>query len=115
VSPSEGLAFIYEYEQRPDLFLPSQPPHTSGLARRLDPDVLYVACRWDYGRTPKPMLADKTFKARVSAESRRFDAWPADWGPHQSTGRIADLSPRLMEMLGVATDDVVEVVYPAPA
>ena len=37
VSPSEGLAFLYELEDAPHLFLPSQPSGTTGLARRLDP------------------------------------------------------------------------------
>ena len=41
-------------------------------------------------------------------------AHPADWGPHEEqTGRAADLSPGLMENLGIDTDDDVEVIYPA--
>ncbi len=48
VSPSEGLAFIQEIEQAPHLFLPYQPEGTSGLARRLNPDIHYIACRWEY-------------------------------------------------------------------
>jgi hypothetical protein len=39
-------------------------------------------------------------------------AFPADWGPHESTGRVADLSPSLMADLGLLTDDEVEVIYP---
>jgi hypothetical protein len=39
-------------------------------------------------------------------------AFPADWGPHESTGRIADLSPALMDALGIETDDEVTVIYP---
>jgi hypothetical protein len=56
VSPSEGLAFIYEYEQAPYLFLPYQPSGTTGLARRLDPEVFYIAMRWDYDVYSKEML-----------------------------------------------------------
>jgi N-acetylmuramoyl-L-alanine amidase len=115
VSPSEGLAFIYSYEQRPDLFLPQQPYGTTGLARRLDPDVFYVACRWDYSDTPKDMLADEGTMALVRAGGRELLAWPADWGPHEDTGRVADISPGLMAALGIDTDDEVEVIYPAPA
>jgi len=113
VAPDEGLAFIYSYDQRPDLFLPQQPPGTTGLARRLDPEGFYVACRWDYGVTPKTMLADKKREAVVSAGNRFFLASPADWGPHGQTGRVADLSPGLMEALGIKTDDTVTVEYPA--
>ena len=115
VSPSEGLAFIYSYDARPDLFLPKQPPGTTGLARRLNPDVFYIACRWDYAKTPKAMLAEKSKQALVTANGRSFMAWPSDWGPHKDTGRVADISPGLMKALGIKTDDVVEVLYPAPA
>ena len=86
---------------------------TTGLARRLDPGVNYVACRWDYDVTPKGMLADPMRKALVRAKGKEFLAWPADWGPHQDIGRVADLSPALMAALELATDDDVEVIYPA--
>jgi hypothetical protein len=48
-----------------------------------------------------------------AANGREFHAWPADWGPHQDTGRVADLSPALMDALDITTDDEVEVLYPA--
>jgi hypothetical protein len=114
VAPDEGLAFIFEYEQAPHLFLPRQPPGTTGLARRLNPEVHYVACRWDYSRTPKDMLCSEV-TAWVSIKGSAvsgFAAFPADWGPNENTGRVADLSPGLMEDLGITTDDEVEVVYP---
>lgn len=113
VSSDEGLAFLYELEDAPHLFLPWQPDHTSGLARRLDPQTFYIACRWDYGTTPKDMLRDQTRKALVRAKDKEFLAYPADWGPHEDTRRVADLSPGLMKALGVDTDDEVEVIYPA--
>lgn len=115
VAPDEGLAFIYSVDQAPQLFLPQQPPGTTGLARRLDPDVFYVACRWDYATTPKDTLADPERQALVRAGDREFLAWPADWGPNQNTGRVADISPGLMAALGIETDDSVEVIYPAAA
>jgi N-acetylmuramoyl-L-alanine amidase len=117
VSASEGLAFIYEgdEEEFAHLLLPEQPPNTSGLARRLDPNVMYVACRWDYDTTSKDMLRNQSLKAGVrnTRTGRAIAAYPADWGPHeQETGRAADLSPALAEALGVETDDEVEVGYP---
>src|SRR6478736_3583346 len=51
VSPDEGLAFIYDVEDAPYLFLAEQPPDTTGLARRLNPETYYIACRWDYDIT----------------------------------------------------------------
>jgi N-acetylmuramoyl-L-alanine amidase len=115
VSADEGLAFIYDVEQAPHLFLPRQPQGTTGLARRLDPDVFYIACRWDYDTTPKTMLDDKDKKALVRSvkTGKALLAWPADWGPHEDTDRVADLSPALLAALDLDTDDEVEVVYPA--
>src|SRR5215831_13444745 len=106
VASDEGLAFIYEYEDAPWLFLDEQPEGTSGLARRLNPMMPYVACRWDYDVTPKSMLRERRPMAlvRAPATGRQFPAYPADWGPHGDTDRVADISPGLMEMLGIATD-----------
>jgi N-acetylmuramoyl-L-alanine amidase len=120
VSPSEGLAFIYDYDEAPYLFLPQQPQGTTGLARRLDPSVFYIACRWDYDVTSKLLLRDSGQMALVTAKETGIArlAHPADWGPHEEqTGRAADLSPGLMDNLGIDTDDEVTVVYPynAPA
>ena len=115
VSASEGLAFIYDYDEAPYLFLPKQPAGTSGLARRLSPDVFYLACRWDYNVTSKLMLRDSGYMALVTAKKTGISrlAHPADWGPHEEqTGRAADLSPALAESLGVDTDDQVTVIYP---
>lgn len=112
VSPSEGLAFFYDYSDAPHLFLDEQPPNTTGLARRLDPNMPYVACRWDYGVTPKEMLDERNIFALVRANGKECLAWPADWGPHEDTGRVADLSPLLMSVLELETDDVVEIIYP---
>ena len=115
VSPSEGLAFIYDIDEAPHLFLPYQPSGTSGLARRLNPFVHYIACRWDYDVTPKTMLRDSGQVAMVTAKKTgiKLRAIPADWGPHEEqTGRAADLSPSLMLDLGIETDDIVDVVYP---
>src|SRR5262245_18378767 len=114
VSPSEGLAFIYEYDQAPYLFLDQQPPGTTGLARRLNPDVFYIACRWDYGVTPKELLRESGYRALVRAGDKAFLAWPADWGQHEDIGRVADISLGLMKALDIETDDVIEVIYPAP-
>jgi len=116
VSPSEGLAFIYDFDEAPYLFLPYQPAGTSGLARRLDPSVFYIACRWDYAVTPKTMLRDSGQMALVTSKDTGVSrlAHPADWGPHEEqTGRAADLSPALADSLGVGTDDDVTVIYPA--
>ena len=116
VSPSEGLAFIYSVADKPDLFLPKQPPGTTGLARRLDPEEHYIAMRWNYDVYSKEFLrSDVVAKVYAPSTGRVFLAAPADWGPHVDTGRVADISPGLMEMLGIETDDVIEIIFPYEA
>src|SRR4029079_17451835 len=56
MSESEGLAFVYEIMDAPHLFLPYQPEGTTGLARRLNPHVHYIACRWNYDVISKAQL-----------------------------------------------------------
>jgi N-acetylmuramoyl-L-alanine amidase len=109
VSRTEGLAFITSIEQAPHLFLPYQPSGTSGLARRLNPYTHYIACRWDYAKTPKPILLEKVAVVRALDTGIALKAFPADWGPNENTGRVADLSPCLMDDLGIKTDGEVEV------
>ena len=113
VDADEGLAFLYEYDDAPRLFLNEQPKGTTGLARRLNPEMFYVACRWDYEVTPKTMLANPHNHCIIYAPSTDASAiaWPADWGPHESTERCADISPGLMEDLGIETDDTIVVIY----
>jgi hypothetical protein len=102
----------------PQLFLPEGTPGTEnmGLARRLNPFVHYVACRWDYEVTSKTMLADSGQMALVRnpATGIALTAFPSDWGPNEKTGRVADLSPQLMADLGLETDGIAEVIYPWP-
>jgi len=116
VSPSEGLA-LYEHEDvatHPWLFLHTQPPHTTGVARRLNPNVHYIACRWDYHVTPRAWLRKIKVSVINPKTQREFDAYPVDWGPHPDTHRIADLSPGLLEHLELETDSEVEVRIPLP-
>jgi hypothetical protein len=70
--------------------------------------------RWDYDQFSKDVLAsDAMAIVRAPATGKVFLAHPADWGPHTDTGRVADISPGLMDALGVDTDDEVDVKYPA--
>jgi N-acetylmuramoyl-L-alanine amidase len=95
------------------LFLPASPPGTSGLGRRLNPDQYYFACRWDYSVTPKEFLRRALARVENPANGRTADARPVDWGPHPSTGRVADLSPGLAAALVLNTDDIVRITISA--
>jgi hypothetical protein len=112
VASDEPLAFIYAVLDAPHLFLPYQPEGTSGLARRLNPNVHYIALRWDYEITPRDMLLSERAIVRAPGTGRTLKAFPADWGPHVDTGRVADISPGLMDDLGISTDDEIEVRFP---
>jgi|SRR6185369_7973188 len=116
VKPDEGLALYDQADvaANPGLFLPNQPPGTTGLARRLNPNAMYLACRWEYGVTPKAFL--KAAKVKVSKEGGQpTEARPVDWGPNSDTGRTADLSPGLAAALGLQTDQVCIVEFDSPA
>jgi hypothetical protein len=117
VSPSEGLALIqpHQMQEFQDYFLPTQPPNTTGLARRLDPDTFYLACRWNYNQTSKSFLVKLMVTVTNPSNGRTAQAKPVDWGPHKDTGRDADLSPGLANFLGLKTDDNVEVIVPLPS
>jgi hypothetical protein len=117
MAPDEGLALF----GKPDLtnpkyaylFLPAPPPGTSGLGRRLNPKQYYFACRWNYADTPKEFLRRVLARVENPMNGRSADARPVDWGPHHSTGRVADLSPGLAAALGLNTDDIVRVTISA--
>ena len=91
---------------------PISLPGLQDSARRLDPEQMYIACRWDYDLHPKESLLENMAMVRSPRTGRFTKAYPADWGPHVDTDRVADISPGLMAALGIDTDDEVEVIYP---
>jgi hypothetical protein len=107
MAEQEPLAFIFEVSQAPDLFLEGA---TEALGRALDPEEYYIAMRWDYDEISKEDLLKTICLVRAPDTSRSFWARPADWGPHEDTDRVADISPGLMDALGIETDDEVEVI-----
>ena len=117
MSADEGLALFTPADlQNPKysyLFLPTPPPGKTGVGRRLNPDKYYFACRWNYKDTPREFLRRALARVENPANGRAADARPVDWGPHISTGRVADLSPGLAAALGLQTDDVVRITISA--
>ena len=91
-------------------------PSNGGAARRLNPDALYIACRWKYedirritGKDAKEYLKMTKVRVTNTTNMKRIEAIPVDWGPHVTTGRVADLSKGAARALGVQTDQEVEV------
>jgi hypothetical protein len=80
----------------------------------LDPGKYYIACRWDKQVTPYNRLKDCVIVVTNPLTGKSLPARAVDWGPNQSTGRIADLSPQLEKDLGLETDDecIVTVTLP---
>jgi len=113
VGPEEPLAlFSHADLQNPlhrPLFLSAQPPGTTGLARRLNPERFYIACRWNYAQTPREFLRHTVAIVTNPLTGQSAEARPADWGPNASTRREADLSPGLAAHLGLETNDICRV------
>ena len=113
VGPNEGLALLSRSDLNDpkyrSLFLPAAPPGTRGLARRLDPQKYYLACRWNYDQTSRSFLRKSVALVKNPRNGRAVCAQPVDWGPNSKTGRVADLSPGLAARLGLNTDDEVIV------
>lgn len=116
VSPSEDLALYDRNDAKthPFLFLAKQPPRTAGAARRLNPNIHYIATRWDYHVTPRGWLKTHQVKVTNPLNGLTALAYPVDWGPNIDTGRVADLSPALAEHLGLETNNAVVVEVPLP-
>jgi hypothetical protein len=110
---NEGLALSTPLDltdpRYSDLFLPAPPPGTTGLGRRLNPAKYYLACRWDYNRTPKAFLRDAVAILVNPENGRSASAKPVDWGPSPGTNLVADLSLGVAAALGLNTDDFVSV------
>lgn len=115
VGSKDGLALVdsANFDTFKDVFLEKQPKGTSGLARRLDPSKMYLACRWDYVH---PTLAELRKGIFVKVTNPATGIWqnarPVDWGPHEKTGRVADLSPGLAQALGLDSDARVTIDWP---
>lgn len=118
VTPDEGLALFNTVDQMPQIFLPEQPDllktdpgypgKTTGLARRLDPEKLYIAMRFKYALTPKEVLRRSIVLVSNPKNNKHAYAIPSDFGPAEWTNRVADVSPGVMKFLELETDDIVE-------
>lgn len=116
VGPHENLALFdrgdLDNPRYKHLFLDYQPHGTTGVARRLNPDVYYCACRWEYSILSKKWLRTHMVKiTSLKNEKLSFLVQPVDWGPNQHTGRCADLSHGLLKALDLETDGHVKVEY----
>lgn len=108
---TEGLALFADEEQMRahglgGWLMSPEAAGAPGLGRRLVTSNFYIACRW----IKEHYSLLRSGVAYVSANGKMFKARPVDWGPHESTGRVADLSPGLAKALGLETDGTCTVV-----
>ena len=119
MTPTEDLALVEKQIQADDypadFFLSASAAGATGWGRRLNPAKFYIACRWDYSLTPKAFLRTAQVTVQDPTNGRSAQARVVDWGPHERTGRIADISPGLARFLEINTDDIVNVIVPTPA
>lgn len=113
MSPTEGLALVTDsnFTQFRNFFIPGA---TQPLGRNLDTSTFYLATRWDYSVTPASFLRNTTVIVSNAITGVSQAAQPIDFGPNESTGRVADLSNGLADKLGLKTDDECIVQIPLP-
>lgn len=114
VGPAEGLALITQDDLAEwwfrRLFLAVQPPGTTGLARRLDPDAFYIAMRWSDHKISQETAARALFRlTNPHKAAPQVFAQGADFGPATRVKRLVDMSPGCADRLGLETDQIVRV------
>jgi len=126
VSPTEGLGLVEVDDLHDDWFArcfltidPDIKPPV-GLARRLNPQALYCAMRWNFtGLDSKGGVLFGFSREQIrrgifrvlAANGRSVFVQAVDDGPNEHTGRLIDLSPEALAKLQIGTDDLVTVEF----
>jgi hypothetical protein len=81
--PDEGLSLVSEGDIASfiSVLLPSQPPGTTGLIRRLNPTKYYIACRWDSSMNRSLLKKGDMAKVSNVRTGKSIKARPVDYGP----------------------------------
>ena len=81
-------------------------------------DIWYCAMRWQ----PKAnqdcynwWVRQKLLITNINKPQYKIVVRPADWGPHENTGRVLDLSRESLPLLGAVTDDEVTIQLVDPS
>jgi hypothetical protein len=118
IPPNEDLTLVSrgELKTNPEvrkLFAADQPPGTTGLMARLDPNKHYLSCQFSQSR-------DKHFLVSVknpNSEHPPVEAMVVEWGPPKGENfpeykdAVAALSPGLADTLGLKKGDQVEISF----
>jgi len=113
MSFDEGLAY-YEHNEadlRPDLFFPRSSDKEEGTSKRLrNTQAYYLALRMEGDREK---LKGSLWKIKNPKTNQFVIASLVDWGPAESTGRVADVSDAVGRALRLETDAtvIIELLY----
>lgn len=110
MSFKEDLSLYWKHSQcdkRPDLFNPRSSNPDEGTSHRLKECAFYIAVRFPVKQKEK--LRDSIWKVTNPVNGKYCLCSLVDWGPALWTKRIADLSWEVGKVLGVKTNDKVEV------
>lgn len=106
---NEGLA-LYEHKEadlRPDLFRQRATDLTEGSSKRLKNTALYFAYRFPKAHN-RNGLQHSIFWFINPKNGLTIPMSLVDWGPHERTKRVFDISTYAAELLRVQTDDEIE-------
>lgn len=106
---TEGLA-LYEAAEadlRPDLFSQRASDPTEGTSKRLKCNALYFAYRFPKAHN-RAGLQKSIFWFKNNKNGLIIPLSLVDFGPHERTKRVFDISPYAAELLRVQTDDELE-------
>ncbi len=110
---TENLSLYNENEHAvcdrwPDLFLPRSIDLSQGTSKRLRPDALYFAYRFDH-RLSRDQYRRIPWILTNPVNNKYVMVRLVDWGPNptrmDTKHRTFDISPRAAELLEVKTDE----------
>lgn len=87
---------------------------TGEILNNLDADDYYCAMRWSYEPNGKDFWKNKRILIVNEINQKAVVARAIDWGPHPSTERIIDVSPKTLDALSAKTDDVLLCAFADP-
>ena len=109
---AEGLALYehWEADLRPDLFLPRGTDPLFGTSQRLRySTACYIAVRFPKAQYTRPEWQASSWRVKNLKTGQWVKASLVDFGPHERTDRVVDLSYIIGQYLSIKTDDVVSV------
>ncbi|MGJ3251789.1 MAG: hypothetical protein ACFE0J_11745 [Elainellaceae cyanobacterium] len=87
---------------------------TGEILQNLDSDDYYCAMRWSYDPNGKDFWKNRPILVVNETNQKAVVVRAIDWGPHPSTERIIDVSPKTLEALSAMTDDVLLCAFADP-